>query len=208
MRDDTRVGSPDTKLIIIRGNSGSGKSSIARALRTRGGRGIALVEQDYLRRIVLQERERPDGISPALIEQTARFCLDNDYHVALEGILAASRHSIMLNRLLRDHRGRSYIYYLDVSLEETLRRHTTRPQATEFSGEDMRGWYLPHDLLGVDGEQIIPEHHTLQQSIEVIMGDTGLLPAAMPASLKEPEGRTGYHTPAAHSTDAQSPRHN
>jgi uridine kinase len=35
-----------TKLIVIRGNSGSGKSSVAREVRHRYGRGCALVEQD------------------------------------------------------------------------------------------------------------------------------------------------------------------
>jgi len=47
------TGHPDTCLILLRGNSGSGKSTIARAVRDRYSRGLALVEQDYLRRIVL-----------------------------------------------------------------------------------------------------------------------------------------------------------
>ncbi len=118
----------------------------------RAGRGVALVEQDYLRRVLLREQERPGAAAPALIDQTVRFCLDHDYHVVLEGILAASGHTTMIGELLRAHRGRSFVFYLDVSLEETLRRHATRPQATEFSGEDMHGWYLPHDVLGVEGE--------------------------------------------------------
>ncbi|OAA18133.1 AAA domain-containing protein [Frankia sp. EI5c] len=160
--------------MVIRGNSGSGKSSVARSLRTRAGRGVALVEQDYLRRVLLRERDQPDGVAPALIDQTVRFCLDHGYHVVLEGILAASRHATMISGLLRAHRGRSFVFYLDVSLDETLRRHATRPQSAEFSGEDMRGWYLPHDLLGVDGERIVPEHFTLDQTVTCIETATGL----------------------------------
>ena len=49
MTEDAAVGSPETKLLVIRGNSGSGKSSVARQVRYRYGRGMAL-EQDYLRR--------------------------------------------------------------------------------------------------------------------------------------------------------------
>lgn len=90
------TGSPDTVLVCIRGNSGSGKSSIARELRHRHGRGCALVEQDYLRRIVLRERDKPGGVAPALIEQTVRFALDHGYHVVLEGILYTGRYRDML----------------------------------------------------------------------------------------------------------------
>ncbi|MFF1875871.1 kinase, partial [Kitasatospora herbaricolor] len=36
------------KLIVLRGNSGSGKSTVARELRRMLGDGVALVEQDYL----------------------------------------------------------------------------------------------------------------------------------------------------------------
>lgn len=180
--DSSKVGSAATTLVVIRGNSGSGKSSIARSLRDHFGRGVALVEQDYLRRVLLREREQPGAVAPALIEQTARFCLDHGYHVIVEGVLAASRHAEMINRLIQAHRGRSFVFYLDVTWEETLRRHATRPQAAEFSAEDMRGWYLPRDLLGVDGEHVIPEHVTLQRSVAYIGNATGLLTSSRAAS--------------------------
>ncbi len=174
MPDGSVTGSAATMLVVIRGNSGAGKSSVARALRARAGRGVALVEQDYLRRVVLKEPDDPGGFAPMLIDQTVRFCLDRGVHVVLEGILAAARHAVMLAELLRAHQGRSFVFYLDVSLDETLRRHATRPQAAEFSGEDMRGWYLPCDLLGVDGEQVIPEHFSLDRTVAFIEGATGL----------------------------------
>jgi hypothetical protein len=49
-----------TKLVVLRGNAGSGKSSTAQELRRRLGRGVAWVEQDYLRRVVLREHDVPD----------------------------------------------------------------------------------------------------------------------------------------------------
>jgi hypothetical protein len=86
------TGTPETRLVVIRGNSGSGKSTVARRLRLGYGRGCALAEQDYLRRIVLRERDGPGGIAPALIEQTVRFALDHGYHAVLEGILLRDRY--------------------------------------------------------------------------------------------------------------------
>jgi len=53
------VGNGDTRLAVLRGPSGSGKSSTARAVRERLGRGVARVEQDHLRRIVLRDLDLP-----------------------------------------------------------------------------------------------------------------------------------------------------
>ena len=168
------TGSSDTILVCIRGNSGSGKSSIARELRRRHGPGCALVEQDYLRRVVLLERDKPGGVAPALIEQTARFALDHGYHVVLEGILYTGRYRDMLTALRDGHRGRSLFCYLDVSLAETLRRHLTRPQAGEFTAEQMNGWYAAHDVLGWPGELVLPESTGLEQAVEAIAAAVGL----------------------------------
>jgi chloramphenicol 3-O-phosphotransferase len=68
-----KVGSEDTRLIVLRGNSASGKSSVAAGLRERFGRGLAVVAQDNLRCTV------------------ARCALDAGFHVVVEGILAADR---------------------------------------------------------------------------------------------------------------------
>lgn len=47
------VGTDDTRLIVVRGNSASGKSSVAAGLREGFGRNLAIVSQNNLRRIVL-----------------------------------------------------------------------------------------------------------------------------------------------------------
>jgi predicted kinase len=180
------TGTPETRLIVIRGNSGSGKSTIARRLQRGYGRGCALIEQDYLRRIVLRERDEPGGIAPALIEQTVRFALDHGYHAVLEGILHRARYGPMLTALLSAHRGRTAVFYLDVSFDETLRRHGTRPQAGQFTADDMRGWYAPRDLLGCDDEQVIPESSALDETVAGIAATAGL---PLAAREEPPSGR-------------------
>ncbi|WP_327008303.1 kinase [Dactylosporangium sp. NBC_01737] len=168
------TGHPETKLIVVRGNSGSGKSSVARELRRRHGRGCALVEQDHLRRIVLLERDLPGGLAPDLIAQVVRFALDNHYHVILEGILVTDRYAPMLAGLWRAHRGGSWCFYLDVSFEETARRHASRPQAGQFTVEDMRGWYRTRDLLGFAGERVVGQDSALEQTVALMADVTGL----------------------------------
>ncbi len=105
---------------------------------------------------MLLERDKPGGAAPALIGQTVLFALDHGYHVVLEGILHTSRYRDMLTSLRDGHRGRSLFCYLDVSLAETLRRHLTRPQATEFTTDQMSGWYAAHGVLGWPDELVLP----------------------------------------------------
>jgi predicted kinase len=175
------VGSDQTRLIVVRGNSGSGKSTVARALREAYGSGVAWVSQDLIRRNILKEKDRPDGVNIGLIDVIARYSLDNGYHVVLDGIFYADRYETMVAGLARDHLGMSRFYYLDVSLEETFRRHATRPMAAEVSPDQMRDWYRPRDLLGGIDERIISETSTLAQTTALILADAQLLRADPPA---------------------------
>lgn len=163
------------RLIVLRGNSGAGKSSVALALREAYGRGIAWVSQDLIRRTILRERDIPGGVNIGLIDQIARYSLDHGYHVILDGIFYADRYEPMLAALHRDYPGQTCFYYLDVSLDETLRRHATRPQAAEFGPGDMRKWHRPKDLLAGIQERVIPESATLEETANLILAETGLL---------------------------------
>lgn len=174
------------QLIVLRGNSGSGKTSVALALREQYGRGVAWVSQDMLRREVLREHDRPGAANIGLIDQVTRYALGAGYHVVLDGILLASRYEPMLAGLSRDHNGPSHFYYFDVGLDETLRRHETRPQRSRFSAADMRGWYQPRDLLATIGERVIPETSSLGQTVSTILADTGLLTAPLTEAAQGP----------------------
>lgn len=168
------VGSTRTRLVVARGNSGSGKTTVALAVRSLLGRTCALVQQDVMRRTVLKERDVPGGANIGLISLVARYALDQGYHVIIEGILHAERYADMLTELARDHRGITAFYYLDISYAESLRRHATRPQAAEFGPEHMREWYRHRDLLGVPGvpgERVIPETSTLEDTTARILAE-------------------------------------
>jgi hypothetical protein len=165
------TGSASTRLAIVRGNSGSGKSSVALAVRSHLGRSCAVAAQDVIRRTILKERDVPDGVNIGLLSTVARYALDAGRHVIVEGILHAERYGDMLADLVADHRGRTGVYYLDVSFDESLRRHATRPQAAEFGPEHMREWFCARDLLGLDGEQLIPPASSLQDTVGCILAD-------------------------------------
>lgn len=60
-------------------------------------------------------------------------------------------------------------------MDESLRRHATRPQAAGFGPDDMRQWHRPKDLLSSVSEHVIPETSTLRQTIRTILAETQLL---------------------------------
>ncbi|MFC5637854.1 AAA family ATPase [Streptomyces bullii] len=173
------VGTEEARLVVLRGNSASGKSSVAEGLRRRFGRGLALVGQDNLRRVVLRERDRPGAANIGLIDLCARYALDAGFHVVVEGTLYADRYGDMLAQLRADHRGRTHTYYLDVPFEETLARHAGKPQAGEYGEAEMRAWYRERDLLPGGIETVIDADSTLLETVDRIMLESGLdrLPA-------------------------------
>jgi chloramphenicol 3-O-phosphotransferase len=168
-----QAGGEPARLIVLRGNSGSGKSSVAAQIRARYGRGIALVGQDNLRRVILRERDVPGAANIGLIDTVARYALQHGFHVIIDGILYADHYAAMLDGLRRDHPGPARFYYLDVPFEETMRRHATRPQAAEFGRAEMSSWYRERDLLPARIERIVPETSSLNATTRLIMTDAG-----------------------------------
>lgn len=159
------------KLVVLRGNSGSGKSTIAKALRDQGRTKIAIVEQDYLRRFILKEKENEGTDNIALIQQTVEFALDRGYNVILEGILYFPRYGEMLKKLVEQCPD-NHFYYFDVSFAETLRRHASKPNAHEFGEKELRQWYKPNQQTGFNSERTIPESYTTGEAVKKILSET------------------------------------
>lgn len=133
-----------------------------------------MIGQDLVRRDILRELDTPGAVNIGLIDMMCRHTLDAGHHVVLEGILAQSRYGEMLRRLAYDHLGTTRCFYLDVSFEETVRRHATRPQSAEFGADLMREWYLRRDLLPDGCETVLDEHHSLEEIVQRILADTRL----------------------------------
>ncbi|MFB8026566.1 MULTISPECIES: AAA family ATPase [unclassified Streptomyces] len=177
-----RTGSEETRLIVVRGNSASGKSSVAAGIRDRFGRGLAVVGQDNLRRTVLRERDRPGAANIGLIDTVARYALEAGYHVVVEGILYADRYGEMLTDLVADHRGVSRCYYLDVPIDETFVRHAGKADPVylaQVTEHQLRDWYRERDLLPGGIETVIGHRSPLGRTVERVMRESGL--AELPA---------------------------
>ncbi|MFA5986523.1 MAG: zeta toxin family protein [Parcubacteria group bacterium] len=161
----------ETKLIVLRGPSGSGKSSIAKAIQTEWldhNNPMAYVEQDYFRRIVLKEKDVAGGFNIQMIKETVLFLLHNQYDVIMEGIFDKGRYEEMFKEIIRNHPSNNFFFYFDISFEETLRRHDTRLNNNEFGEKEMRSWYKSENFLESIRENIIGERHAFDDTVKHI----------------------------------------
>ncbi|RAN79176.1 hypothetical protein B5P43_14675 [Bacillus sp. SRB_336] len=157
-------------LIVLRGDSGSGKSTVARALQQELG--AVWIEQDYFRRGILGETGNYSPLSVELIELAAAVALRHGRTVVMDGMFNASRYSEPLRRLRDGHSGPSLFYAWDLTLEETLRRHQTRPhKLADFGEKQMRGWYHGWNPLAGISEERITAAESLDETVRRIVAD-------------------------------------
>ncbi|UIJ34084.1 AAA family ATPase [Allobranchiibius sp. GilTou73] len=155
-------------LIVLRGNSGSGKSTIARMLQARLTSPTAILQQDHFRRIVYREPEQRGMAHAELLETAARHCLARDQHVIMEGIFNARRYSDMLERVAA-YAHHATFFAFDLSYEETVRRHAMRPQAAEFTADQMRAWYHGWQPLSFTDEHRIDVSLSPEQIVDRVL---------------------------------------
>lgn len=161
-----------SKLIIIRGNSGSGKSTTAKRLRHELGYETMLIPQDVVRREVLRTKDTPGNPSIRLIRELAEYGHRIGYDVIIEGILARKRYGTMLHELVEIFDD-THVYYFDIPFEETLRRHDSKPNSHEFGEKEMREWWVEKDALGIEHEKSITEKLSQDEIIHLILSDVG-----------------------------------
>lgn len=166
-----------SKLIILRGPSGSGKSTTAKELFSKAKNRICLIDQDYYRFIFkpVGGGSKPNSSTiHKMIESNVLIALEDGYDVILEGILSVKSYSEVLERIFAKHPNENYMFYFDISFEETVRRHATREKVGDFGEEDMREWYPAAHKSGHELERIIPESFSLQETVDFIVRTSSL----------------------------------
>ncbi|MBC6315304.1 kinase [Listeria grandensis] len=158
-----------SKLIIIRGNSGSGKTTIARNLQQKLGAGTLLVSQDTVRREMLHVKDRHGNLSIDLIEIIASYGKNNTPYIIVEGILGKETYQDMLLSLIHFFDDNADVYYFNLPFAETVKRHQTKGNAHEFGVEKLKTWWLDNDLLGMENETILTEHQSAEDIMKLIL---------------------------------------
>lgn len=172
------AGSCMAKLIILRGPSGAGKSTVAKRLHETSTRRIALIEQDYYREQLLNNGEGAKETSKQMrlemFETDIQIALKHNFDVIVEGILNPQTYVPVFERIRQSSQAESYMFYFDVSFEETAQRHINRDKAKLFSADEMKEWYHFAQRSGLEWEVIIPEESTLEETIANIRATTGI----------------------------------
>lgn len=157
------------KLIILRGNSGSGKTCAARALQERFGPNTMLISHDMIRMQVLHVRGR-EGVEKSLPLMIAllKYGRRHSEVAILEGILPAGDYGPLFEAAAEEYGGDIFAYYYDLPFEETLRRHGTKPNREEFGEEDMRRWWQEKDYLPMIPETTLTRELSLNDAVDLI----------------------------------------
>jgi len=159
------------RLVIIRGNSGSGKSTVAKSLQYKMGYQTMLIPQDVVRREMLRVRDKEDNPSVQLVYDLAMYGNRIGYDVIVEGIFVGERYGDMLRKLIDDFLGEVYVYYFDIPIEVTLERHVSKPNAHEFGEKELREWWVEKDYLNMPQEKMIPASLNEEEILEMFVDD-------------------------------------
>ena len=159
------------KLIILRGNSGSGKTTTGKALQRKFGHGTMLISQDVIRREMLFVKDGPNPEASKLLLELALYGKSHCNIVILEGILNSKWYKKLFENLLDEFNNQIFAYYFDIPFEETLNRHQQKPNAHEFGEKELREWWNEKDLLNTIPEVCLHKELSLNEIVDIIHKD-------------------------------------
>lgn len=159
------------KLIILRGNSGSGKTTTSKALQRKLGHGTMLISQDVVRREMLFVKDGPNTEASQLLLELVLYGKRNCNIIILEGILNAKWYNKLFTSLAKEFTNEIFAYYFDIPFEETLQRHQQKPNAHEFGEKEMREWWNEKDLLNNIPEVCVHKELSLDEVVNRIYKD-------------------------------------
>ncbi|MCD7712334.1 MAG: kinase [Firmicutes bacterium] len=158
-------------LIILRGNSGSGKTTVAKELQKLFGRNTMLISQDNIRREMLNVEDGKDTKAIPLMKQLLEYGNEHSDVVILEGIMNADWYHPLFEFVTKLYGKEIYAYYFDVPFEETLKRHQTRSKCQEFGEKEMRRWWREKDFSDVLNEKRITSDMSMENIVTEIYRD-------------------------------------
>lgn len=155
------------KLIILRGNSGSGKTTVAKEVQNRFGNNTMCISQDVIRRDILKVKDGENTQALPLMKELLIYGNRHSNVVILEGIMYADWYKSLFELAVQLYGTEIYAYYFDLPFEETLKRHQTKPNCHDFGEEAMRRWWREKDFSDVLNEICI----TAEKDMENIVKD-------------------------------------
>lgn len=157
------------KFVVIRGPSGSGKSTVAKELQKVCPVSTLLIQEDKIRFMFSNWEEPAHTASKKLATTAILSGLDSGFDVIYEGISNIKTYKAYFDEIFIQHPNDNYFFYLDVSFEETIKRHEERPERSEFGIEDMKRWREYASPTGYEFETIIQQESSITETVDRIM---------------------------------------
>ena len=161
-------------MILLRGNSGSGKTSTARKIRERIGENTLLLSHDMIRMEMLYTSGRT-GVerSLPLMIDLLRYGRRYAEVTILEGILHEADYRPLFDAAREEFGTEIFAYYYDLPFEETLRRHALKPNRNDFGEVEMRRWWRERDFIGTIPETLLGPEDGQEETVERILAAIG-----------------------------------
>ncbi|MGM9625427.1 MAG: AAA family ATPase [Eubacteriales bacterium] len=157
------------KLIIIRGNSGSGKTSAAKRLQKMCGANTMLISSDMVRMEILNVHGAEGAArSQELMRALLQYGRQNNEITILEGILPKKDYHGLFEAAIEVYGQNIYAFYYDLPFEETLRRHQTKPNCGSFGEAEMKRWWIEKDYLDILSEYTLTKEISLDDAADLI----------------------------------------
>ena len=142
-------------LILIRGNSCSGKTTLAKSLQQTLGNDTLLLSQDTIRRDMLNCKDGPSSCAIPLLGTLIDYGFTHSSITILEGILRSDWYAPLFEKIVSLYGKNILAYYHDLSFKETVRRHATSPKANEFGAGKLEKWFREKDYISFIAERTI-----------------------------------------------------
>jgi adenylate kinase family enzyme len=163
-----------SNLIILRGPSSAGKSTIAQLLHAQVANKTALIDQDYYRHTMFNNLHSDLEAPRYVMFAGVLAALEHGYDVILEGFMGMGKYGSYFDELLAQHPDNNYFFYFDVSFEESLRRHAGRSKDASLTEAKMRELYKRSGPFGYPGEVIIGQDCSAEQACARIISEAKL----------------------------------
>ena len=169
------------KIITLRGNSGSGKSTVAKILQKKLGNyvdgmqevysGTFLVSQDYVRREMLMVKDRPNNQAVDLLINLVTYGNQNCEYTILDGILYKEVYGNLFALIKKLYDGQIFAYYFDLPFEETFLRHRHKPISNEIGEHQLKNWWRDKDYITGINEKSIYKDMSMDDIVKLIISD-------------------------------------
>lgn len=107
----------------------------------------------------------------SLLINLVKYGKENCDFVILEGILNAVWYKELFEIIRLEFNSSIYAYYYDLSFEETLQRHQTKPNCNEFGENDMKQWWNEKDFIESIEEKILSQELSIEETVDIIIKD-------------------------------------